>query len=214
MACACKHANRQKIRNTIRHTIYATEHLFYFAFKMRLIVLHFWHGKTQKNRWRFSRTGTTGGDPHKRRSRTAQGAGRFIAGLGANDPQSHSQNHRGRPSHGRSPASPVSAAQNPAAPILTALGRTAAGAVDVGTGAVLFGGLEGQSRARTIGGRDAGAGRLGRKTGTLAQAIGDLSPAGTTPLAQSGSRHPTPQSPAGGAGGMEKKPCPKNWRPC
>src|SRR5712691_5885458 len=73
------------------------------------------------------------------------------------------------------------------------VGRAAAGAHETGGRAGLFGGMEGQSRAGSVGGGDAAAGCSGTKVGPSAQALGGVSSTGTSSLAQSRARYPTSQ---------------------
>src|SRR5207253_7817583 len=76
-------------------------------------------------------------------------------------------------------------------------------------GAGLFGRLESEGRARSIGGGNAAAVSTGRKTRTADKAFGGLSPAGSPPLAQSRPRHAASQGSARHPGRMEKKTLPE-----
>ena len=172
------------------------------------------HGKTKKDRFAVGSSGSTSGGAGWRRSRIAHGSSGSFAGFSANDLESHGQSARGWARDRGSPPSPVPALEErgPATP--SALGRTAAGGYETGRRTGLFGSLEAQSRAGRVSGGDAAAWCSGTKVGPQAQTVGDLSFAGTAPLAQSGTGHPASQSPALCPGGMEKKRSPKSWRPC
>jgi hypothetical protein len=181
---------------------------------MRLIVLWLGHGKTQKDGLGIGGSSSTGGGECERCSRIAHGASCSFACLGANDLEGYGQGTWGWTCDGGSVASPVPATQVGSQTAGAAVGRATAGAHGTGRRAGFFGGMEGQSRAGPVSGSDAGAGRLGTRAGTPGKAVGGVSLAGATPLAQSGSGHTPSQGRAVDSGRVEKKRCPKSWRPC
>ena len=188
--------------------------LFHFAFKMRLIVLCLGHGKTQNNRLGFSEAGPTVGVSNGRHSGIAHGSSGSVARLGTNDLKGRRQGDRRWAGNRGSAPDEVSAPQGERSTDAAAVGRAAAGADETGRGAGLSVCLEKQGRARPIGGRDAATGGAGRKARAPAQALGGISAVGSPPLAQSCPRHTTSQGPAQPARRVEKKRCPKSWRPC
>src|SRR5439155_18807772 len=137
------------------------------------------------------------------------GASRSVACLSPNDLESRRQGARGWAGDCGSASSRISATQRERSTAATAVGRTAAGTDEIGRRAGIFGGLETQGRARPVSGSYAATRCPGRKVGPPGKALGGLSPAGAPPLAQSRSRYPTSQSPALGAGGVEKKTLPE-----
>jgi len=187
---------------------------FHFAFKMRLIMLCLGHGKAQKDRPGFGEAGPTVGVSNGRHSGIAHGASGSVARLGTNDLEGRRQGDRRWAGNRGSAPDEVSGSQGECSTDAPAVGRAAAGADETGRGAGLSVRLESPGRARPIGGRDAATGGAGRKARAPGQALGGVSAAGSPPLAQSGPRHTTSQDPAKPARRMEKKRCPKSWRPC
>src|SRR6266850_2430033 len=183
--------------------------LFHLAFKMRLTVLCLGDGKTQKDRFGISEAGPDSGVSHSRRSRVAHGPSCAVTGVGANDLERCRQGDWRWASHSGSAPEEISAPQGECSADTSALGREAAGADEAGGGAGVFGLLETRGRTGPVGRRDALAGGAGAKARAADKALGRVSPAGSPPLAQSGSRHPTSQSPVGRPGGMEKKTLPE-----
>ena len=181
---------------------------------MRLIVLALGHGKTQKNRLRVSKRGSTVGGANRRHSGIAHGTSRSATCFGANDLEGCCQGNRRGTGDGGSTPDPVSTPQRERSSDSQAVGRPTAGTDDTGRGASLFGCLETHGGAGSTGGGDTAAGGTGTETGAPGQIFGGVSPAGATRLAQSRPRHQAPQGRAEGAGGMEKKRFPKSWRPC
>ena len=211
----CCPSHCQDPQQALRHSPFSRHScLFYFAFKMRLIVLCLGHGKTQKDRFGISEGSSTGGLWHPRHPGVAHGPGGSAAGLGANDLEGSRQSDGRRAGDGGSAPEPVSASQRSRATDCPKVGRAAAGTPAVGGRAGLFVCLETQGRARPTGGGHAPAGGSGRKAWPPHQALGGLSAAGSASLAQSCPRYSTPQGPACGSGRVEKKRFPKSWRPC
>src|SRR5207247_6667115 len=85
---------------------------------------------------------------------------------------------------GGSSSRPVPAMEEGPPSTAPPVGRTAAGPHEVGRRTELSGGMEGQGRTGRVGGGDAAARCFRTKSGPQAQALGGLSPAGATPLAQ------------------------------
>ena len=181
---------------------------------MRLIVLCWRHGKTNKDRFCARGAGSATGGPSARRSAIAHGSGRPVARFGQADFESHGQGAGRWARDGGSAASRPSAVQGRCSGSTAAVGWAAAGTDGLGGGAGLLGNLATQGGARRVSGGDANARSSGGESGPSGKALGDVSFAGTTPLAQGGPRYPTSPSPTLRAGRMEKKRFPRSWRPC
>src|SRR2546422_364667 len=151
---------------------------------MRLTVLCSGHGKTKKDRFGFGGSGPTGSRTHGRHPRIAHGSSYPVARLGPHDVEGCRQGAWGWACHRSSPPSPIPAKEARRSGTNSPVGRAAAGAHEIGGGAGLFGGVEAKGRTRRIGGGDAAAGCAGTKGRPQAQAVGGVSPAGATPLAQ------------------------------
>ena len=181
---------------------------------MRLTVLCSGHGKTQNNRLGFGEASPIIGRSNGRHSGIAHGASCSVARPGTNDLESGRQGDRRWAGDGGSPPDPVSPPQGKGSTDTPTVGRTAASIDALGRRAGPFGCLETQGRARSIGGGDAAAGGAGRKTRAAGKALSGVSPIGSPPLAKSCPRYPASQGSAHRPRRVEKKRCPKSWRPC
>ena len=172
------------------------------------------HGKTKKDRFGFGGSGSTGGGEGKRCSPIAHGSSRSFACVGPNDLEGDGQGAWSWACDGGSAAGQVPATEGRGQTARAAVGRATAGAHEAGGRGCLSGRMEAQGRAGPVGGGDAHARRLGTRVGSPGKALGGVPLVGATPLAQSGPGHAASQGPAVGPRRVEKKRCPKSWRPC
>lgn len=182
---------------------------------MRLTVRWWAHGKTSTNRCGLGGQGPTGGRPSPRHPAVAHGTSRAVAQPGPTHPRTNRHGFGRQPGHRR----PVADALSPARRTRrwahgSVLGWPAPCLAEHRRGSRLPGGVESPGRARRVGGPHAPASRPGATGRSPGEALGGVSPGPAAPLAQSGSRHAPPQGRCAGARDVEKKRCPKSWRPC
>ena len=181
---------------------------------MRLNVRCWVHGKTQTNRRGLGGQSPTGGGPSTRPPGVAYGPGRSAAGPGPADLGANGRGAGSRTGHGGPLADPLPAPRRGPSRHRSALGWPTPCPAQPRTRTGVHGRLERRGGARRVGGADAAAGRPGPTTGPAGEALGGVPPGPTAALAQSGPRHTTSQGRPAGAERVEKKRCPKTWRPC